>query len=216
MYNYTKVAAMTCSRIKSERERLGVEKKEFAAALGYGLSNYAAYETKTLPSIERLVEMADYFGCSVDYLLGRSNVRENTDTSRVDNILAIMNQVLDRYRNSITRKAFIQVMEAVVAEVSSDIHDDPELLKGGDKDEPLTLDELRQMEGEPVWMAPVQKTGWISVPAQWTIFAGVSESISREPVYVFSTPRTPLEGMGGSYGQTWLAYRRKPKNTTEG
>lgn len=82
--------------------------------------------------------------------------------------------------------------------------------------EPLTLDELRQMEGEPVWMAPVQKAGWISVPAQWTIFAGVSESISREPVYVFSTPRTPLEGMGGSYGQTWLAYRRKPKDTTEG
>lgn len=153
---------------------------------------------------------------SVDYLLGRSNVRENTDTSRVDNILAIMNQVLDRYRNSITRKAFIQAMEAVVAEVSSDIHDDPELLKGGDKDEPLTLDELRQMEGEPVWMAPVQKAGWISVPAQWTIFAGVSESISREPVYVFSTPRTPLEGMGGSYGQTWLTYRRKPKDTTEG
>lgn len=76
MKNYTEVAAMTCPRIKSERERLGVEKKELAAALGYGLSNYSAYETKTPPSLERLVELADYFGCSVDYLLGRSNVRE--------------------------------------------------------------------------------------------------------------------------------------------
>lgn len=76
MRNYTEVAAMTCPRIKAERERLGVEKKELATSLGYGLSNYSAYETKTLPSLERLVELADYFGCSVDYLLGRSDVRE--------------------------------------------------------------------------------------------------------------------------------------------
>lgn len=78
MLNYTEIAAKTCPRIKSERERLGMEKKELAAALGYGLSNYSSYETKTLPSLERVVEMAAFFGCSVDYLLGLSNTREVT------------------------------------------------------------------------------------------------------------------------------------------
>lgn len=73
---YTELVAKTCPRIKSERERLGMEKKELAAALGYGVSNYSSYETKTLPSLERVVEMAAYFGCSVDYLLGLSNTRE--------------------------------------------------------------------------------------------------------------------------------------------
>lgn len=76
MINYTDLAGRTCPRIKAERERLGVEKKELAATLGYGLGNYSAYENKTLPSLERLVEMADHFGCSVDYLLGRCNTRE--------------------------------------------------------------------------------------------------------------------------------------------
>lgn len=76
MHDYTELVAKTCPRIKAERERLGIEKKELAAALGYGLSNYSSYETKTLPSIERVVELAEYFGCSVDYLLGLSNTRE--------------------------------------------------------------------------------------------------------------------------------------------
>lgn len=76
MINYTKLAARTCPRIKAERERLGVGKKELAAALGYGQSNYSAYETKTLPSLERIVELAETFGCSTDYLLGRTDIRE--------------------------------------------------------------------------------------------------------------------------------------------
>ena len=73
---YTELVEKAAPRIKQERERLGVEKKEVAAALGYGLSNYSSYETKTLPSLERAVELAQYFGCSVDYLLGLSDTRE--------------------------------------------------------------------------------------------------------------------------------------------
>ena len=37
--------------------------------------------------------------------------------SKVDNVTHIMSQVLDRYRNSIPRKAFIDAMEKVIAEV---------------------------------------------------------------------------------------------------
>ena len=51
MINYTKLVEKAAPRIKQERERLGLEKKEVAAELGYGLSNYSSYETKTLPRI---------------------------------------------------------------------------------------------------------------------------------------------------------------------
>lgn len=36
--------------------------------------------------------------------------------SKIDHVTAIMSRTLDRYRNSIPRKAFIEAMEAVVAE----------------------------------------------------------------------------------------------------
>lgn len=85
-----------------------------------------------------------------------------------------------------------------------------------ESNEPLTLDGLRQMKGEPVWITPVKESGHIPVPEQWTIFAGMSEDINKNKVYVFSTIRTPLSCTGESYGQTWLTYRRKPKDATEG
>ena len=85
-----------------------------------------------------------------------------------------------------------------------------------ESNEPLTLDELRQMKGEPVWITPAKESEHIPVPEQWTIFAGMSEDINKNKVYVFSTTRTTLAYTSESYGQTWLAYRHQLKNTTEG
>ena len=75
MMNYTDIAEKFCQRLKALREASGLEKKEVAAKLGYGLSNYGSYETKTLPSIERLIELAQFFGVSTDYLLGLNDER---------------------------------------------------------------------------------------------------------------------------------------------
>lgn len=66
---------------------------------------------------------------------------------------------------------------------------------------PLTLDELRQMDGEPVWMQPNSppKCG------KWAIVAGVDTEYGEKTLY--------LEGdfTCRDYGKTWLAYRHKPK-----
>lgn len=75
MKNYTEIVEKFCPRLKALREASGLDKKEIAAKLGYGLSNYSSYETKTLPSIERLIELAEFFGVSTDYLLGLSDER---------------------------------------------------------------------------------------------------------------------------------------------
>lgn len=63
---------------------------------------------------------------------------------------------------------------------------------------PLTLDELRQMEGEPVWIhAPEipQRRGWAIV-----------EGFDDEAMYVAYAELT-LDG----YGKYWWAYRHKPE-----
>lgn len=117
MTNYTELVGKAAPRIKQERERLGVEKKEVAAELGYGLSNYSSYETKTLPSLERIVELAQYFGCSVDYLLGLSDTREPQQKPAIrDTARLIAEEYLEHYRDAIPRKAFIEAMERITGE----------------------------------------------------------------------------------------------------
>lgn len=113
MINYTKIVEKAAPRIKQERERLGLEKKEVAAALGYGISNYSSYETKTLPSIERAIELAQYFGCSVDYPLGLSDTREPQKVLLPGAAHKIAEEYLERYRDPIPRKAFIEAVDRI-------------------------------------------------------------------------------------------------------
>ena len=63
------------------------------------------------------------------------------------------------------------------------------------KNEPLTLDELRQMDGEPVW---VQSPG-VPEYGRWAIVEGVGENC-----LFLHDDFTCHE-----YGKTWLAYRSK-------
>ena len=58
--------------------------------------------------------------------------------------------------------------------------------------EPLTLDELRQMNGEPVWC--------VSLGAK----------LSRGDGWYIGVNNWCLNG----YGKTWLAYRQKPEEGT--
>ena len=57
----------------------------------------------------------------------------------------------------------------------------------GDVNKSLTLDELRKMDGEPVWL--VNQNG-----GRWVIMSGAYLWDSRK---------------NADYGKTWLAYRQK-------
>lgn len=61
-------------RLKQIREARGKMQKEAANELGIGLSTFSQYETgKREPDYSTLVRIADYFNCSTDYLLGRTD-----------------------------------------------------------------------------------------------------------------------------------------------
>ena len=68
------------------------------------------------------------------------------------------------------------------------------------KVEPLTLDELRKMDGEPVW---VQSPG-VPEYGRWAIVEGVGENC------LFLRDDFTCH----DYGKTWLAYRQKPEDGT--
>ena len=75
--------------------------------------------------------------------------------------------------------------------------------------EALTLEQLQEMDGEPVWITSVKKGG--NIPSRWVLYAGKSESQEREDVYVFATTGGIAQGYKGAvYGKTWLAYAYQP------
>ena len=69
-------------------------------------------------------------------------------------------------------------------------------------DKALTLDELRQMDGEPVW---VQSPG-VPEYGRWAIVEGVGENC------LFLHDDFTCH----DYGKTWLAYRQKPEEDDHG
>ena len=70
----------------------------------------------------------------------------------------------------------------------------------GEVNKALTLDELRQMDGEPVW---VQSPG-VPEYGRWAIVEGVGENC------LFLHDDFTCH----DYGKTWLAYRQKPEEGT--
>ena len=64
--------------IKDIRTRKGLTQAEVASALGVSSVVYSRYETGSRqPSIDILI-LADIFGVTVDYLLGRQDIEDST------------------------------------------------------------------------------------------------------------------------------------------
>lgn len=61
-------------RIKDLRESKGLNMKETARLLGMPYTTYVNYEKEQRePTSEILIQLADFFNTSVDYLVGRTN-----------------------------------------------------------------------------------------------------------------------------------------------
>lgn len=55
-------------------DRNNVSKKQLSEILQIGKNQFKYWETKgNIPNGETLIALSDYFGCSVDYLLGRTD-----------------------------------------------------------------------------------------------------------------------------------------------
>lgn len=65
---------------------------------------------------------------------------------------------------------------------------------------PLTIEELRQINGEPVWLDGFE----------WRVCYGTSTFRGSEYLETGMGSGIPLDG----YGQTWFGYRHKPKEET--
>lgn len=69
-------------RVRELRESKGIQQKELAVDLGVSQPTVSDWESgRKVPSAKSMAKLADYFGVSVDYLLGRENEKEPTPES---------------------------------------------------------------------------------------------------------------------------------------
>ena len=68
------MATVNIKRIKDLREDMDLNQKNLADVLNINQRTYSHYEngTRKIP-LDILVALADYYKCSTDYLLGRTN-----------------------------------------------------------------------------------------------------------------------------------------------
>ncbi|MCM1059413.1 MAG: helix-turn-helix domain-containing protein [Eubacterium sp.] len=74
-------------RLKSLREEKGIRQPEVAEYLNITRQNYSAYETKgTMPPIDALRKLSQFFNVSSDYLIGLSDQRNPNEVYSASNI----------------------------------------------------------------------------------------------------------------------------------
>ena len=78
-------------RIKSLRQSKSITQSKLAKELSIAKTTLAAYEQgKSEPSINTILKLADFFNVSIDYLLGRTNIKSpNVEISYMANYLGL-------------------------------------------------------------------------------------------------------------------------------
>ena len=89
---------MLNENIKSLRLARGISQVELAKVLGVTKQTISNWENNNIqPSIEMLVSLADYFGTSTDYLLGRNKINmvdlEGLPSDVHQHIIQIINDI---------------------------------------------------------------------------------------------------------------------------
>lgn len=67
-----------CERLKEIRRKSPYTQKQIAEILSISITAYQYYESgRSQPSIEGLIKLADLFGVTIDYLVGRSESNDD-------------------------------------------------------------------------------------------------------------------------------------------
>ena len=86
-------------KIKKYRTDLGMTQQDFASRLGVTGVSVSAYENGTrTPSFDVLIRIADLFGVSVDYLLGREEKRTLDISSLTDEEAALVSGITNVFK----------------------------------------------------------------------------------------------------------------------
>lgn len=86
--------------LKALREAAAVSQKQLAEAIGVSQQSINKYENHNIePDIETLIQIADFFDTSVDYLIGHTSVRHKIENVTAYELNAEESRIVDGFRN---------------------------------------------------------------------------------------------------------------------
>lgn len=106
--------------LKALREDSGESMSKAAESIGIPKGTYASYEYgKREPNIEMISKIAEHFGVTTDYLLGRPDAKEPPDP--IASLPTVDEMEKDLFRewldlDEASRKAFLDVLRKIVAD----------------------------------------------------------------------------------------------------
>ena len=106
--------------LKALREDSGESMSKAAESIGIPKGTYASYEYgKREPNIEMISKIAEYFGVTTDYLLGRPDAKEPPDP--IASLPTVDEMEKDLFRewldlDEASRKAFLDILRKIVAD----------------------------------------------------------------------------------------------------
>ena len=111
------------TKLKLLRKQKGISQDEAAQSLGVSLSSYQKYEREknsVTPSLDALMKLADFYGVTTDYLLGREPAPDPFGEMRIDP--NDEKAVLDRYMSfpPQTRAVLLDALRQLAGEVGSE------------------------------------------------------------------------------------------------
>ncbi len=95
-------------RLKALRKEYGKRQEDMAKLLNVQRSTYGEYERgKILPPVNKIKTLADYFGVSVDWIMGNTNFkthkeRQEQDALDVSKNLKIILEYLEDHQSALT------------------------------------------------------------------------------------------------------------------
>ena len=113
------------------------------------------------------------------------------------------NLVIESMEYQLKTKGYIEILRADNARFIIQAVKEKAVLNN----EPLTLEELREMGGEPVWLHTFSSKSKNTYISEWALIAGITETIV---FFVRVGVAGRKEKWIMDYGKTWVAYRHKP------
>lgn len=109
-------------QLQQLRRSKGITQEEAADIFEVSLSSYQKYERDAIsPSYDTLIKIADFYGVTTDFLLGRDNGSPLDEYAGTVNMSVLEREIIDGYFNlgDDTRKKFMDMLETAVKEVAA-------------------------------------------------------------------------------------------------
>ncbi len=115
------ISAEIADRIKNQAKKHGFSVRQMLIDLGLGQNSMSNFKT-SMPKADTIARIADYLNCSVDYLLGRTDIVSYKPAPASGELTEHERLVLEAYRSNTAMQSAVDKLLGIDEGTSENIH----------------------------------------------------------------------------------------------